>query len=87
MDPISTIALAVSTNAKFVREIFTGTYASDMGIWNPNAGKAMRYRNSLGRKDIQIYFNISAEFAYSMDRRSISEELRVQYFLLYQMQF
>ena len=72
-DPISTIALAVSTNAQFVREIFTGTYASDMGIWTPNAGEAMRYRNSLGRKDIQIYFNISAEFAYSMDRRSISE--------------
>ena len=54
-DPISTIALAVSTNAGFVREIFTGTYASDMGIWNPNAGEAMRYRNSLGRKDIQMF--------------------------------
>ena len=72
-DPISTIALAVSTNAKFVREIFTGTYASDMGIWSPNAGEAMRYRNSLGRKDIQMYYNISAEFAYSLDKRSISE--------------
>ena len=72
-DPMSTIALAVSTNAQFVREIFTGTYASDMGIWSPNAGEAMRYRNSLGRKDIQMYFNISAEFAYSMDRRPISE--------------
>ena len=54
-DPISTIALAVSTNAGFVREIFTGTYASDMGIWSPNAGEAMRYRNSLGRKDIQMF--------------------------------
>ena len=52
-DPISTIALAASSNANFVREIFTGTYASDMGIWSPDAGKAMRYRNSLGRKDIQ----------------------------------
>ena len=72
-DPMSTIALAVSTNAQFVREIFTGTYASDMGIWSPNAGEAMRYRNSLRRKDLQMYFNISAEFAYSLDRRSISE--------------
>ena len=72
-DPISTIALAVSTNAKFVREIFTGTYASDMGIWSPNAGKAMRYRNSLGRKDLQMFYNISAEFAYSLDRRSIAD--------------
>ena len=44
-----------------------------MGIWSPNAGEAMRYRNSLGRKDIQMYYNISAEFAYSLDKRSISE--------------
>ncbi len=72
-DPISTIALAVSTNAQFVREIFTGTYASDMGFWSPNAGEAMRYRNSFGRKDIQMYYNISAEFAYSLDRRSIAD--------------
>ena len=72
-DPISTIALAASTNANFVREIFTGTYASDMGNWNPDAGKAMRYRNSLGRKDLQMFYNISAEFAYSLDRRTIAE--------------
>ena len=72
-DPMSTIALAVSTNAKFVREIFTGTYASDMGTWSPNAGEAMRYRNSLGRKDIQMYYNISAEFAYSLDKRTVAE--------------
>ena len=49
-DPMSTIALASSTGAHFVREIFSGTYASDMGIWSPNAGKAMGYRNSLDRK-------------------------------------
>ena len=72
-DPISTIALAVSTNANFVREIFTGTYASDMGMWSPDAGKAMRYRNSLGRKDLQMFYNISAEFAYSLDRRTVAE--------------
>ena len=44
-----------------------------MGIWSPNAGKAMRYRNSLGRKDLQMFYNISAEFAYSLDRRSIAD--------------
>ena len=44
-----------------------------MGTWSPNAGEAMRYRNSLGRKDIQMYYNISAEFAYSLDRRTVAE--------------
>ena len=42
-DPTSTIALAAATGAAFAREIFTGTYASDMGPWAPDAGKAMRY--------------------------------------------
>ena len=31
-DPMSTVALAAATGAAFVREIFTGTYASDMGL-------------------------------------------------------
>ena len=72
-DPMSTIAVAASTGAHFVREIFTGTYASDMGFWNPDAGKAMRYRNSLNRKDLLMFYNISAEFAFSLDNRSIAE--------------
>ena len=72
-DPMSTIALAASTGAHFVREIFTGTYASDMGLWSPDAGKVMRYRDSLNRNDLLMLYNISAEFAYSLDRRSIAE--------------
>ncbi|MBW8617723.1 MAG: SgcQ protein, partial [Hyphomicrobiales bacterium] len=36
-DPMSTVALAAATGAAFVREIFTGTYASDMGPWTPDA--------------------------------------------------
>ena len=72
-DPMSTIAVAASTDAHFVREIFTGTYASDMGYWNPDAGKAMRYRNSLNREDLLMFYNISAEFAYSLDKRSVAE--------------
>ena len=72
-DPMSTIAVAASTDAHFVREIFTGTYTSDMGYWNPDAGKAMRYRNSLNREDLLMFYNISAEFAYSLDKRSVAE--------------
>ena len=72
-DPMSSIALAASTGAHFVREVFTGTYASDMGMWNTDAGKAMRYRDSLNRKDLLMLYNISAEFAHSLDRRSVAE--------------
>src|SRR4029453_7812321 len=75
-DPTSSIALAAATGAAFVREIFTGTYASDMGPWTPDAGKAMRYRDRLGRKDLALLYNISAEFAYSLDQRSVADRAR-----------
>jgi membrane complex biogenesis BtpA family protein len=75
-DPESSIALAAATGAAFVREIFTGTYASDMGPWTPDAGKAMRYRDRLGRKDLALLYNISAEFAYSLDQRSVADRAR-----------
>jgi uncharacterized protein len=75
-DPMSSIALAAATGAHFVREIFTGTYASDMGPWNPDAGKAMRYRDRLGRADLPLLYNVSAEFAYSLDRRPLADRAR-----------
>ena len=87
-DPISTIALAVSTNAKFVREIFTGTYASDMGIWSPNAGKAMRYRNSLNREKIYKCFIIYLlNLLIHWTEEQFQKEQKVLFFLLFQMQF
>jgi uncharacterized protein len=75
-DPMSSVALAAATGAAFVREIFTGTYASDMGPWTPNAGAALRYRARLGRGDLAMLYNVSAEFADSLDRRSLPDRAR-----------
>jgi membrane complex biogenesis BtpA family protein len=75
-DPMSTIALAAATGAHFVREIFTGSYASDMGPWAPDAAGAMRYRDRLGRADLAMLFNVSAEFADSLDRRPLVDRAR-----------
>jgi len=75
-DPMSSIALAAATGARFVREIFTGTYASDMGPWTPDAGKAMRYRDRLHRSDMALLYNVSAEFAHSLDRRALPDRAR-----------
>ena len=75
-DPIATMALAAATGAAFVREIFTGTYASDMGFWAPNAGKALRYRKRLGIDNVITLFNVSAEFADSLDHRPLADRAR-----------
>jgi membrane complex biogenesis BtpA family protein len=75
-DPIASVALAAATGAAFVREIFTGTYASDMGPWTPDAGKAIRYRDRLHRSDLAMLYNVSAEFAYSLDQRPLPDRAR-----------
>jgi uncharacterized protein len=75
-DPAASVAIAVATGASFVREIFTGVFASDMGIWAPDCAAAARLRRNLGRPDLKMLFNINAEFAHSLDARPI--ELRAR---------
>ena len=75
-DPSASVAIAVATGAQFVREIFTGVFASDMGVWAPDCATASRLRRNLGRPDLKLLFNINAEFAYSLDQRPI--ELRAR---------
>ena len=75
-DPVASVALAVATGAAFVREIFTGVYASDMGLWQPDAAAALRLRANLGRPDLTLLFNVNAEFATSLDGRPVAERAR-----------
>ena len=75
-DPVATVALAVATDANFAREIFTGVYASDMGLWTPDCAGAARLRSSQGRSDLQMIFNINAEFATSLDTRPLAIKVK-----------
>lgn len=75
-DPTASVAIGAATGAKFVREIFTGVFASDMGLWAPDCASAARLRRNLGRSDMKLLFNINAEFAHSLDQRPI--ELRAR---------
>ena len=75
-DPAASVAIATATGASFVREIFTGLFASDMGLWQPDAASALRLRSNLGNRQLKLLFNINAEFADSLDKRPI--ELRAR---------
>jgi membrane complex biogenesis BtpA family protein len=70
-DPVAAIALAAATGASFVREVFTGAYPSDMGLWDTACGEALRYRRALGAGHIKLLFNIQAEFAGRFDTRPL----------------
>jgi uncharacterized protein len=70
-DPMATIDLAVATGAKFVREIFTGVYASDFGLWNTNCGEVIRHQHAIHGKDVRLLFNILPEASAYLANRDI----------------
>lgn len=79
-DPLATIRLAASTGASFVREVFTGTYESDMGLWSPRGADAFLLRRQLDARNVAIFNNITPEFARSIAGRSVAERARAAAF-------
>ena len=75
-DPAASLDLAVATDAKFVREIFTGVYASDYGIWNTNCGAVIRHQHAIGAQDVRLLFNIVPESASYMAERDVADIAR-----------
>jgi membrane complex biogenesis BtpA family protein len=75
-DPVATVALAVASGASFAREIFTGIYDSDMGLWAPDAASALRLRADCHRADLKLMFNINAEFASPVGTRPIAQRAK-----------
>jgi len=75
-DPVASIDLAVATGAKFVREIFTGVYGSDFGVWNTNSGKVIRHQVAVGGQDVRLLFNIVPESAAYLGDRDIADIAR-----------
>lgn len=69
-DPKAALALGKATGASFVREVFTGVYAGDTGLWDTKCGETLRYRKMLDADNMALLFNINAEFAHALDNRS-----------------
>ena len=70
-DGMAAIAVAQAVRASFVREVFTGVYDSDMGLWQPDAAAALDYRERIGAGNIRLFFNIAPEFARPVSPRPI----------------
>ncbi len=60
-DASASIDLAVATGGKFVREIFTGVYASDFGLWNTHCGEVVRHQHAVSGQHVKLLFNIFPE--------------------------
>lgn len=75
-DPAASLDLAMATDAQFVREIFTGAYASDFGIWNTNCGEVIRHQHAIGAQHVRLLFNIVPESASYMAERDVADIAR-----------
>jgi membrane complex biogenesis BtpA family protein len=71
-DPQAALAVAAVTGASFIREVATGVYESDMGLWAPDAGKLLRYRRELDADHVAVFVNITPEFASTVGTRDIA---------------
>ncbi|KXK19750.1 MAG: photosystem I assembly BtpA [Chloroflexi bacterium OLB15] len=80
-DPTASIDLAVAVGALFVREIFTGVYASDFGLWNTNCGEVIRHQHHVHGQNVKLFFNIVPESAVYLSERNIVEIARSTVFV------
>jgi len=75
-DPKASVDVAMATGAQFVREIFTGIYASDFGLWNTNCGEVVRHQHAIHAEHIKLLFNIVPESAVYLGHRDVAEVAR-----------
>ena len=75
-DPVASIDLAAAVDAKFIREIISGVYASDFGLWDTNPGATVRHRIAVSAQGVRLMFNIVPEAAKYLGDRDIAEIAR-----------
>ena len=73
---MASLDLAAATDASFVREIFTGVYASDYGLWNTSCGESARHRQRVGASGVRLLFNVVPESAVSLGGRALEDIVR-----------
>ena len=71
-DPIASLDVCKAVDGKFIREIISGVYASDFGIWNTDPGKTARHRHRIGGDHIKMLYNIVPEAAKYLADRDIA---------------
>jgi membrane complex biogenesis BtpA family protein len=70
------LAVAVATGASFMREVLTGAWESDMGLWQGEAAHVLRERRRLNAESLTIMMNITPEFASPIGQRRPADAAR-----------
>lgn len=64
------VSVAVATGASFMREVTTGVWESDMGLWNTTCANTLRDRRTYDRDDLAVCMNVTPEFASPIGSRT-----------------
>lgn len=75
-DPQCALAVAAATGADFIREVATGAWESDMGLWNPDAARLLRERRRLDATQVGVFMNVTPEFASAIGQRPPAQMAR-----------
>ena len=75
-DPKAALAIAMATEADYIRGIVCGSFCGDLGLLTPDPEQIMHYRNQIGANHIKILTNLSPEFSVTLDSRPLT--LRAQ---------
>ncbi len=75
-DPNASLDLAVAVGGQFIREVISGVYASDFGLWNTKVGETARHRKEIGADHVRMLYNIVPEAARYLADRDICDIAR-----------
>lgn len=75
-DPYAALSIASATGARFIREVMSGTYESDMGVWAPDPEAIWNFRRRIGASEVAMWANIQPEFASPLGTRSIAQRAK-----------
>lgn len=75
-DPKIALAAAVATGASFMREVTTGVWESDMGLWQTNCARTLRERRRLDAEELAVFMNVTPEFASPIGARTPAQVAR-----------
>ncbi len=75
-DARAALAVAAATGAAFIREVATGVYESDMGLWNTDAAGLLRERRRLDADHICVLMNVTPELASPIGGRPVGQVAR-----------
>lgn len=70
MDNRAAIAVSAATGGRFVRGIFTGVYASDLGILDTNGAEEILFKKHIHANEVALFARISQGLAAPIADRS-----------------